>query len=179
MIVDESILFSLGFLSQNSLLKLSLNRWYERIYVVGWEGMWKVIFWKTGCSRAFGTSHQLNKRKKKSNCWFPCAPHQTQLPMTQSTPTFLSLAGHFHSCSPFFFFFNQHNTHTHTPLPHPPTGTFLIITSTVFSGKTTRKSFRTSHLHISYLRLLTQRCVIEEETEALGVKHLCRPPSDK
>uniref|UniRef100_A0A7N2KLJ4 Cupin type-1 domain-containing protein n=1 Tax=Quercus lobata TaxID=97700 RepID=A0A7N2KLJ4_QUELO len=38
---------------------------------------------------------------------------------------------------------------THTPLPRPPTGTFLIITSTIFSSKITRKSSRTSHLHIS------------------------------
>ena len=48
--MDESILFSLGFLSQNSLFKLSLNRWYKSIYIVGWEGMWKVIFCQTGCS---------------------------------------------------------------------------------------------------------------------------------
>ena len=34
-IVDESILFSLGFLSQNSLCKLSLNRGYKGIYIVG------------------------------------------------------------------------------------------------------------------------------------------------
>ena len=32
-IVDESILFSLGFLSQNSLWKLSLNRGYKGIYI--------------------------------------------------------------------------------------------------------------------------------------------------
>ena len=30
--MDESILFSLGFLSQNSLWKLSLNRGYKGIY---------------------------------------------------------------------------------------------------------------------------------------------------
>ena len=48
--MDESILFSLGFLSQNSLWKLSLNRGYKSIYRVGWEGMWKVIFCQTGCS---------------------------------------------------------------------------------------------------------------------------------
>ena len=46
--MDESILFSLGFLSQNSLWKLSLNCWYKGI--VGWEGMWKVIFSQIGCS---------------------------------------------------------------------------------------------------------------------------------
>ena len=48
--MDESILFFLGFLSQNSLWKLSLNRGYKGIYTVGWEGMWKVIFCQTGCS---------------------------------------------------------------------------------------------------------------------------------
>ena len=47
--MDESILFSLGFLSQNSLWKLSLNRGYKGIYIVGWEGMWKVIFYQTRC----------------------------------------------------------------------------------------------------------------------------------
>ena len=41
--------FSLGFLSQNSLWKLSLNRGYKGIYIVGWEGMWKVIFCQTRC----------------------------------------------------------------------------------------------------------------------------------
>ena len=48
--MDESILFSLGFLYQNSLLKLSLNRGYKGIYIVECEGMWKVIFCQTGCS---------------------------------------------------------------------------------------------------------------------------------
>ena len=42
--MDESILFSLGFLSRNYLWKLSLNRGYKGIYIIGWEGMWKVIF---------------------------------------------------------------------------------------------------------------------------------------
>ena len=42
--------FSLGFLSQNSLWKLPQNRGYKGIYIVGWEGMWKVIFSQTGCS---------------------------------------------------------------------------------------------------------------------------------
>ena len=32
--MDESILFPLGFLSQNSLWKLSLNRGYKGIYIV-------------------------------------------------------------------------------------------------------------------------------------------------
>ena len=47
--MDKSILFSLGFLSQNSLWELSLNRGYKGIYIVGWEEMWKVIFCQTGC----------------------------------------------------------------------------------------------------------------------------------
>ena len=33
--MDESILFSLGFLSQNSLWKLFVNRGYKGIYIVG------------------------------------------------------------------------------------------------------------------------------------------------
>ena len=48
--MNESILFSLGFLSQNSLWKLSLNHGYNGIYIEGWERMWKVIFYQTGCS---------------------------------------------------------------------------------------------------------------------------------
>ena len=51
--MDESILFSLGFLSQNSLWKLSLNRGYKGIYIVWWEGMWKVSFSQIGCSGEF------------------------------------------------------------------------------------------------------------------------------
>ena len=45
-----SILFSLGFLFQNSLWKLSLNCGYKSIYIVEWKGMWKVIFCQIGCS---------------------------------------------------------------------------------------------------------------------------------
>ena len=48
--MDESILFSLGFLSQNSVWKLSLNHGYKSIYIVGWEGMWNIIFCQTVCS---------------------------------------------------------------------------------------------------------------------------------
>ena len=33
--VDESILFSLGFLSQNSIWKLSIFRGYKGLYIVG------------------------------------------------------------------------------------------------------------------------------------------------
>ena len=36
--------FSLGFLSQNSLWKLSKYRGYKGLNIVGWEGMWKVSF---------------------------------------------------------------------------------------------------------------------------------------
>ena len=42
--------FSLGFLSQNSLRKLSQYRGYKGIYIVGWEGIWKVNFSQIGCS---------------------------------------------------------------------------------------------------------------------------------
>ena len=45
-----SILFSLGFLFQNSLWKLSLNCGYKGISIVEWKGMWKVIFCQIGCS---------------------------------------------------------------------------------------------------------------------------------
>ena len=48
--MDESILFSLRFFFENSLWNLSLNRGYKGIYIVGWEGMWKVRFSRTGCS---------------------------------------------------------------------------------------------------------------------------------
>ena len=34
-------------------------------------------------------------------------------------------------------------------LPHPPTGTFLIITSTIFSSKITRKSSKEHHTFTS------------------------------
>ena len=39
--------FSLGFLSQNSLWKLSTFGGYKGLYIVGWEGMWKVSFSQT------------------------------------------------------------------------------------------------------------------------------------
>ena len=40
--------FFLGFHSQNSFWKLSQYRGYKGIYIVGWEGMWKVSFSITG-----------------------------------------------------------------------------------------------------------------------------------
>ena len=76
-------------------------------------GTINVIFAAPGRTRLCVTSHQLKKKKKKSDCWFPRAPHLTPLPITQSTPSFLSLAGHFHSCSPFLFLF-QSTQHTYT-----------------------------------------------------------------
>ena len=42
--------FSLGFLSQNSLWKLFTFRGYKGLYIVGWEGMWKVSFSQIGLS---------------------------------------------------------------------------------------------------------------------------------
>ena len=59
---------SLGFLSQNSLWKLSTFRGYKGIYSRVWVGMWKVIFSKIGCFRdslATGASrknHSWNTR---------------------------------------------------------------------------------------------------------------------
>ena len=41
--------FSLGFLSQKYLWKLSQNRGYKGIYIVEWEGMWKISFSQTRC----------------------------------------------------------------------------------------------------------------------------------
>ena len=60
--MDESILFSLGFLSQNSLWKLSLNRGYKGIYSrvrrnVKRHILPNRVFWRldlaTGLSREF------------------------------------------------------------------------------------------------------------------------------
>ena len=48
-IVDESILFSLGFLSQNSLWKLSTFRGYKGIYTRVREECEKLLFCKIGC----------------------------------------------------------------------------------------------------------------------------------
>ena len=55
--------FSLGFLSQNSLWKLSTFCGHKGIYSRVWEGMWKVIFFcKTRCfgkSLTTGTSREF------------------------------------------------------------------------------------------------------------------------
>ena len=48
--MDELIWFSLRFLSQNSLWNHSMNHGYKAIYIVGWEGMWNIIFCQTRCS---------------------------------------------------------------------------------------------------------------------------------
>ena len=47
-IVDESILFSLGFLSQNSLWKLSTFHGYKGIYRSDSEECKKLVFIQTG-----------------------------------------------------------------------------------------------------------------------------------
>ena len=49
-IMDESILISLGFLSQNSLWKLSIFRGYKGIYSSVREECEKSVFCKTGHS---------------------------------------------------------------------------------------------------------------------------------
>ena len=66
----------------------------------------------------------------------PTTPPNPSSPTTYLTiPSFLSLARHSHSCSPFIFLFQStQHTYTHSS-PSPPTGTFLIITSTIFLAK--------------------------------------------
>ena len=49
-IMDESILFSLGFLSQNSLWKLSTFRGYKGIYSRVCKECEKLVFIQTGHS---------------------------------------------------------------------------------------------------------------------------------
>ena len=64
-IVDESIFFSLRFLSQNSLWKLSTFREYKGIYSRVYEECEKSFFYKTGRSGnllATGTSHEFQSR---------------------------------------------------------------------------------------------------------------------
>ena len=78
----------------------------------------KFVAVRTLLAIAIVTSHHLKKKKKKKKerirlFWFPRAPHLSPLPITQSTPSFLSLAGHSHSCSPFLFLF-QSTQHTYT-----------------------------------------------------------------
>ena len=58
--------FSLGFLSQNSLLKLSTFRGYKGLYIVGWERNAKSQFfpnrvvWRLGL--AIGLSHEFKSQ---------------------------------------------------------------------------------------------------------------------
>ena len=80
----------------------------------------KFVAVRTLLAIAIVTSHQLKKKKEKKKrkeriklFWFPHAPYLTPLPITQSTPSFLSLASHSHSCSPFLFLF-QSTQHTYT-----------------------------------------------------------------
>ena len=67
--MDESILFSLGFLSQNSLWKLSLNRGYKGIYIyiygrvrrnVKSHILSNRVFWRLDL--ATGLSHKFKPR---------------------------------------------------------------------------------------------------------------------
>ena len=65
-IVDESILFSLRFLSQNSLWKLSTFREYKGIYSKVYEECKKSFFCKTGHSSdslSTGTSREFQSQK--------------------------------------------------------------------------------------------------------------------
>ena len=70
--------FSLVFLSRNSLWKLCQNRGYKSIYIVRWEGMWKVSFSLESTNAAPEVPH----------------PHPTRLPARRSVSAFF-----------FFFFF--------------------------------------------------------------------------
>ena len=60
--------FSLGFLSQNSLWKLSTFHGYKSLYIIGWEGMWKFNFflnrvvWRLGL--ATGLSCEFKPQAK-------------------------------------------------------------------------------------------------------------------
>ena len=64
-IVDESILFSLGFLSQNSLQKLSIFRGYEGIYSRVYEECEKLVFIQIG---HFGVSTPRLERVASLSC---------------------------------------------------------------------------------------------------------------
>ena len=62
-IVDESILFSLGFLSQNSLWKLSTFHGYKRIYSSVCEECEKLGFIQTGHS-----GNSASRLELRANC---------------------------------------------------------------------------------------------------------------
>ena len=74
--MDKSILLSLRFLFQNSLWKLSLNRGYKGIYIVGWEGMWKVRFSQTVCfgdlTSRLGWVASLSREQTAWSAWDFC-----------------------------------------------------------------------------------------------------------
>ena len=69
-IVDESILFFLGFLSQNSLWKLSTFRGYKGIYTRVREECEKSLFCKIGCSSDSFTIGISRKITTKPDCPF-------------------------------------------------------------------------------------------------------------
>ena len=67
-IVDESILFSLRFLSQNSLWKLSTFREYKGIYSKVYEECEKSFFCKTGYSGNLLVTGMSRKFELQTNC---------------------------------------------------------------------------------------------------------------
>ena len=72
-VVDESILFSLGFLSQNSLWKLSTFHGYKGIYSSVCEECEKSVFIQT---RHFGDSvsrvEQVARLSRELTAWPDC-----------------------------------------------------------------------------------------------------------
>ena len=83
----------------------------------------------------------------------PTTPPNPSSPTTYLTiPSFLSLARHSHSCSPFLFLF-QSTQHTYTHSSPSSSHRYIPYHHLYhFFGKIIGKSSRTSHLHISYLR---------------------------
>ena len=82
-IVDESIFFSLGFLSQYSLRKLSIFSGYEGFLYWSKNRMWRVRFFKTAL--ASGLASRLD--------WVMSSSHeQTELPDWTFCPVVLQLA---------------------------------------------------------------------------------------
>ena len=56
--------FSLGFLSQNSLWKLSTFHGYKSLYIIGWEGMWKFNFFLNRVVWRLGLATRLSREFK-------------------------------------------------------------------------------------------------------------------
>ena len=78
--------FTLGFLSQNSLWKLSFFRGYKGYLYWDENEMWRVRFFKTGLAR--GLASRLN--------WFVRSNHEiTKRPVLLFFPVVLQLAWHF------------------------------------------------------------------------------------